>query len=401
MSNLVVKMKVYYISFYLNETEIKDRELVVAPQSKIKYISESIQKAGYDVCLVSTSYTKKGKSFSFGRKIKINQSEIHIYLPALGSNNFFFKLFRTNFMQIQLFYFLFKNVKSNDIILAYHSLSYMAVLKFIKLLKKIKLVLELNDLYALHYESLKKIERLKKKECSFFSLPDSFLFASPYMNELLTYKRPSIISYGSYQVVKEEKVLSENIETINIVYTGVIENLRKAAILVANTAIFLPKNYIIHIAGYGTKQNINDLKELIHNINNQKGYEAIVFHGLLLGSKLNRLLSNCLICINCHTYKNEDIWKSKFSFPSKIPFNMGHDLYLVSHDMDIISKSPFAKYTTFFSNFNPEEVANAIVTCSASLKKQKDGSPKQLIKKLDDEFVNDIKKLFNQLIFKR
>jgi len=127
-----------------------------------------------------------------------------------------------------------------------------------------------------------------------------------------------------------------------------------------------------------------------------RGYNAILYHGLLLGNEFDKLLDNCRIALNCHVYKNEDLWKSKFSFPSKIPFNMGHDLYLVSRDMQIITDSPFAEFTTFFSEFSPKAVADAIMACALKIKNiNTDRTPKDLIKELDEAFVKDIKSLFD------
>jgi hypothetical protein len=388
--------KIHYISFYLNQDEIEGRDLVVAAQSKISYIIESIQKAGYEVCVISTTLTKKGVGFSKGKEVRISAQESHIYLRAMSSQNIIFRIFKNTFMQLQLLFYLLKNVESNDIVLAYHSLAYMPVIKLFKKLRKNKFILELNDLYALHFTSSRKLLKIKKKECSFFNIADGFLFASPFMTELVNENKPAVISYGSYREFDKTKQLEDG--KIHVVYSGVIENLRRAAKLVANTAMFLSKDYVIHIAGYGTEKNLKEFNILCNKINKTKGYEAIIFHGLLLGDDLDKLLDTCKIALNCHTYKKEDLWKSKFSFPSKIPLNMGHDLYLVSHNMQIISDSPFAQFITFFSEFSPKAVADSIMACVDKIKNiGTDYTPKHLIKKLDEDFVKDIKSLFAKL----
>lgn len=387
--------KIHYISFYLNQDEVEGRKLEVAAQSKISYIIESIKKAGFEVVVVSTAFTKEGLSFSPQKEVIIDPQESHVYLAAMSSKNIVLRKTRKSFMQLQLFLCLLKSVGENDVVMAYHSLPYIPVIKLLKKLKKIKFVLEFNDLYALHFTNTKKVSKIKNTECSFFNLADGFLFASPYMTELVDESKPVVISYGSYRIVKTARQEDDD-GKIHIIYSGVIENLRKAAKLVANAAVFLPKDYIIHIAGYGTEENIKEFTSICNEINNMMGYNAIIYHGLLLGDEFDILLDNCRIALNCHVYKNEDLWKSKFSFPSKIPLNMGHDLYLVSHDMQIITDSPFAEFTTFFSEFSPKAIADAIMACALKIKNiNTDRTPKDLIKELDEAFVKDIKSLFS------
>src|SRR5680860_266187 len=256
--------KIHYISFYLNQDEIEGRKLEVAAQSKISYIVESIKKAGFDVVVVSTAFTKEGLSFSPQKEVKVDPQESHVYLAAMSSKNIVLRKTRKTFMQLQLFLYLLKSVGENDAVMAYHSLPYIPVIKLFKKLKKIKFVLAFNDLYALHFTNTKKVSKIKNIECSFFNIADGFLFASPYMMELVDESKPAVISYGSYRIVKTAR--QEDNGKIHIIYSGVIENLRKAAKLVANAAVFLPKDYIIHIAGYGTEENIKEFISLCNEI---------------------------------------------------------------------------------------------------------------------------------------
>jgi len=387
--------KIHYINFYLNQKEIEGRKLEVAAQSKILYIMESLLKAGFKVDVVSTAYTMDGMGFSPKKEIIISPEERHIYLPSMSSKKII-KKFKKAFMQVQLFLYLFKKVKKDEIVLAYHSLAYMPILKLFKKLRNVKFILEVNDLYALHYTELKKITNIKNKECNFFNLADGFLFASPFMIELVKDRKPSIISYGSYKVFPIKNRINDG--RIHVIYSGVIENLRKAAKLVTNAAIYLPEDYVIHIAGYGTEANLKEIVSLCNQINKIKGYTAIKYHGLLLGTEFNNLLDNCTIAVNCHSYSNEDLWKSKYSFPSKIPLNMGHNLYLVSYNMPLILESPFAKFATFFNEFTPEAIANAIINCSAKIKnKDTHRIPIDLIRELDYAFVKSLKDLFTNI----
>ncbi len=385
---------IHYVSYFLNHEEIKGRKLEVAAQSKIRYIIDSIKIAGYDISVVSTTCTTQNCKFSPEKKLIVDKQETHIYLSALGSMNVFIRKLRRIYMQIQLLVYLIKEVKDNDVVLAYHALSYVSIMKMCKIIKKNRFILEINDLYALHFKDLKVMNRIKKKECTFFDCADGYLLASPYMAELLRKNKPAVISYGSYK--SEQCSQKRKSDKIHVVYTGVVENLRNAATLVVNSVLFLSDEYVIHIAGYGTEENINKFVNLCREINEKKGFKAVIYHGLLLGKEFDELLNGCEISLNAHVYSEENLWKSRFSFPSKIPLNMSYDLYLVSHDMEVISQSPFAEFTTFFKKFEPKAVADAIVRCSSEIKnRDKERTPRELIMELDENFVKEIKEIFH------
>lgn len=389
-------MRIHYISYFLDENEISGRKLEVAAQSKIKYIINSIKRAEFKVNVVSTALTTDKSRYSRSKELIIDSKEKHIYLSALGSRSFLEKKIKLIFMQVQLLIYLIREVKEDDIIIFYHALNYISILKLIKKIKSNKLIIEFNDLYALHFTDKDKISIVEKKEKSIFKIVDGYLLASPYMRNLIQNEKPNIISYGSYETKDiKSKIYADK---INVVYTGVIENLRNAATLVAKTALFLSDDYVIHVAGYGTETNISDFINLVDSINKEKGYEAIKYHGLLLGNDFEKLLDSCHISLNAHAYSKENLWKSRYSFPSKIPLNMSHDLYLVSYNMEIIKNSPFSEFTEYFSEFSPSIVAKAIERCKNEiLSSKKNKTPKDIISNLDKNFIEDIKNLINSI----
>lgn len=209
------------------------------------------------------------------------------------------------------------------------------------------------------------------------------------MNDL-EYEKEFIINYGSYEI---RKYITSNVkdDNIHIAYTGIIENLRGAAKLAVNASIYLPKNFKMHIAGFGNETDINELIQLCNEINLNRGYEAVKFHGLLLGNDYDELINNCCISLNTHSYSKEDIWKSKYSFPSKIPLNMSYNNYFVSHDMELIKYSPFSECIEFYDEFNPIQVARAIERCSEKIiNKEFKRNPSELIVELDKNFKSNL-----------
>ncbi|MHB1461979.1 MAG: glycosyltransferase family protein [Armatimonadota bacterium] len=389
-------IKIHYISYYLNQDEVKGRNLEVAAQSKIGYLVGAMKRAGAEVTVVSTATTMNGEGFSHYSDVNVDPHERHIYLAALGTANVITKKLRILYMQFALFIYLLTRVKRNDVVVIYHSLRYIPVVTLIKRMTKYKVVLEFNDLYALHFIDQKKVNSIRVREQAYVKMMDGFVLASPFMAEIVDNMKPAIISYGSYDVDEIEKSRYFDDHHIRVVYSGVIENLRGAANLIASASLHLSDDYVIHIAGYGRPDVLVEFKDVCESINRAKGYTAIVYHGLLLNERLKLLLEDCDIALNCHKYSDEDLWKSRYSFPSKIPLNMGFGLYMVSHSMDVVRESPFAECISFFDAFTPQAVADAIKQCVDMVKNDQKGQrPKQLMRKLDEAFVTDM----NDFIF--
>lgn len=383
-------MIIHYVSFYLNQNEIKGRKIEVAAQTKVRYILKTLKTIGYNVNIVSTVFNDENMPFSKFKQVIIDVRETHYYLAAQSTKNIFLSKFKALFMQVQLIKYILMFVRKGDIVLTYHSLAYTHVISFLKIFKKYKLILELNDFYSLYFNDKHKSFRINKKEINSFKGADSFILASKFMFEDLDKEKPFIINYGSYEPRKSSciDICKEN---VHVAYTGIIENLRGAAKLAANAARYLPKGFYMHIAGFGNDNDIKDLIQICNDVNSSRGYEVIKFHGLLLGNEYDNLISNCCISLNTHSYLDNEIWKSKYSFPSKIPLNMSYNNYFVSHDMELIKYSPFSECIEFYDEFDPIQVANAIERCSEKIiNKEFKRNPSELIVELDKNFKSSL-----------
>jgi len=388
---------IHYISYFLDPNEISGRKLEVAGQSKIKYLIDCIKRSGFAINVVSTARSADNGGFSSSKSFVVGCKEKHLYLASLGSRSIFEKRLGLIFLQFQLILYFARQVKKDDIAIFYHSLSYIPALSIVRKILKPKLIIEFNDLYAAQCADKNRIAKLLKIERSVLDNVDAHIFASPYMTELVVNKKPYVINYGSYEVRKKrEKIGSDK---VNVVYAGVIENMRQSATLVAKAALCLPEGYKIHVAGYGYEKNVGDFLRLVCLINDEKGYEAIKYHGLLLGEDLADLLDGCDISVSAHAYSNDDIWKAKYSFPSKIPLTMGHGLYLVAHSMDVIANSPFSECTEFYNEFSSHAIAEAILRCNIRISTSSNGlSPRSIISELDKKFIEEFKSMLNAMI---
>ncbi len=376
---------IYYLNSYVNPLQEDERELTVAANSKIQYILESISDS-YDVVNLSQAKSTKGnlraKSYQEGR-VRYD----YIKSPAARKGNQYIK-FKWNCLL-----YLLKHIRNGDTLVVYHSLFWIKIIEILRKIKHFTLILELNDFYRFHYNGLES-EKVKRMEDRFFDLPDAFILANPDMLRELkdTEGKRYIINYGAYKV--SEKISSRQNDVIRVLYSGAAEKLRGAAYLAASSASFLPEQYELHMACYGTRQNLADLQSQVNESNMRGEAAKIVYHGTLSMEQLTELMSECDIALSCHSYTDEERYKAMFSFPSKIPLNMGAGLYIVSPGIPTFIGTPFDEATFYFDDFNPESVAKSIMDAGKAIKEC--GSkeiPMAIIRRLDSSFKMDLKEI--------
>lgn len=391
--------KVFYISTFVDEKHFDERQGEIAAYRKIDYIRKCISEQKRQITVVSTASSKHERTLPF-ESIMVRENETHDYLCAYGSGNNFLNRHRGFRMQYELLKYFFKRVKENDIVIAYHSMMYCPILTIAKRLIKFVLILELNDLYELHYSDIQKKARVRKKEQRFLLIPDAFILASPYMRELIPKEKSSIVNYGSYDVSEKSPPITPFVsgsQLQTVIYTGVVESMRSSAFLTAQSALFLPRHAcMIRIAGYGHQEEIEKLEKLCAEINIKCGYEAVEYVGLLHGKEFELFMQNAVVAINAHTYSESEVWKSKYSFPSKIPLNMSYDLYVVTPRYPVIENSPFAKCCFFIDEMSPKGMAESILIALNETGKIRSISPNELMQRLSEDFQVELNSLLNK-----
>ena len=379
----------HYINHYVDDD---DRVEIVAAQAKITYMYSALKQSGAEVTLISTAIAKRGRGY-----LKKRSNDGIIFLPSIGLRSRLYGRVVKAFMLLQLLKYLVFNVKKTDTVIIYHTLEYILPVRFTKYLKDFYLCLEFNDKFSYYTTDKAKAEKIDRSELKMISTCDSYIFASPFMRKLADRSKPSAVNYGSYAKLGAS-VRDENIASvpIRILYSGVIEPRRNSAEYAAKAMTFLDDKYILHVAGFGSANDVDNFIKLCESVNKRKGYQAIIFHGMLSGNELTGLMLKCDIALNCHTYPEGKGWLSELSFPSKIPLNMAAGLYVVSPDLPVIDQSPFKDCITFYSGNEPESISKAIKLCA---KRIHDNDfiikPQQLVKQLDLEFIRDIKKMFS------
>lgn len=376
-----------YVGFYNDNNFNKHENRIhsLAVKNKMDYICSAIIRNNINIKIISPCWTNNTKGFFKGREY-IKSKEITIKnFATFGSNNKILKKINKLFVALQLLFYLLMKTKRNEEILVYHSLALMIPIKIAKKLKRLSVILEVEEVYSKVWKGISNVE---KENDYINNVADKAIFASDYLQQYFNNKK-SVVVYGSYNYYVKHNVKKKNDETIDIVYAGSIDKTKGGAQNAVLSMKYLPDKYRLHILGFGDRLDIEELKETIKLINSYKGYECCKFHGSLEGKAFSEFLSKCDIGVN--PQKQGDYMDT--AFPSKILSYLSHGLKVVSTEIKSIKDSKIASFIVFSKSDKPEEIAKAIN--SVKLINENTNYKKNIIKELDMEFVRDISKLIN------
>lgn len=127
------------------------------------YISSSIVKAGYNVQIISPSWTANTEGWYDKRTSDLRDGITLTLGSTFGARIKIMKLFRIAWSWIWLFFYLVINVKRGEKIIVYHSLMIDFPIYFAKLLKGFKLILEIEEEYCVVIKQPVLFEWLEKR----------------------------------------------------------------------------------------------------------------------------------------------------------------------------------------------------------------------------------------------
>lgn len=386
-----MKKIIKYLAYYAEADNEQKRHFTLAATNKIDYICYALHNLGFSIQLISGSTTYDKKKCYSGSSRKLNEYTMLKEFFTVPWGSTILKILSMILVNIQLFFELMK-IPPKECIIVYHSLGYMSVVHLTHFLKKYKLILEVEEIYADVINDQKK----RQKEMNFFKTADAFIFPTQLLDQAINItKKPSVIIHGSY-LVEPEKVCKYKStknddmsdKMIHCVYAGTFDPRKGGAAAVA-AAEYLPSNYHIHILGFGTEQEKENMKYEISRIA-KKSKASISYDGLLSGEEYIQFIQSCDIGLST---QNPDADFNATSFPSKILSYLANGLRVVSIRIPAIEKSNIADKIYFYDKQRPFDIAKAIECVDIS----DEYDSRELIRTLANKFELELKQVLIEL----
>lgn len=372
--------KIYYLCYFdIPEHADQQRNFVLSAATKSTYIAKAFVKAGCEVEIVSAAGTC-GKNFCSGSVTQLGENLTLRLFDAKPAGNSVQRVFARRFLKKQLKSYLLTNVTEDDILLVYHSLGYMDLVKELRSKINCKICLDVEEIYG----DVIGDEKAKEKELAFFQCADSYLFPTELLSQKVNLNgKPEAVIYGTYENPKSFTSLFDD-GKIHCVYAGVLEPRKGAGTAIA-AAEFLPSNYHIHIIGFGRAEDIENIQKQIAEVSD-KTECTVTFDGKKSGDEYLQFLQSCQI--GFATQSSSAAFNAT-SFPSKVLSYLSNGLRVVSVRIKAIETSKVADLLYFYDGDSPKAVAEAVQSIDFS-----DGyDSRKCLSDLDASFIADCEKL--------
>lgn len=378
--------KIFYLGYYdIPENKKENRNIALAATNKMTYIVSTLDKLGYEVEVVSASATQNSEGYP-PKSIKLGKNSKLVLFKTLPSGNKWNRIKSVFYSHFQLLKYLLTVLQKEDKVIVYHSVAYANIVRWAKIIKNFKLVLEVEEIYS----DVNGNKRERRKEYKLFRYADAFIFPTELLNKKLNVEcKPYSIIYGTYQVEKNRKCKFDD-RKIHCIYAGTLDSRKGGAEAAISAATKLNSDYHIHILGFGNEEEKHKIENNIMELS--KKYDCkVTYDGLLSGEEYIKFVQCCDIGLSTQDPTAEF---NDTSFPSKILSYMANGLRVVSVRIPVIECSAINKYISYYSKQEPEEIAKAIKRVNLS----EPYDSRKVILELDLKFQKDIKKLMEKEI---
>ena len=359
--------KVYYIGYYVEDEYDDSFFSVLSGKLKVKYVYDKLNECGYDTKIISLCHKEK--------KVKIKKNNNIKYFYSIPKKNRLFKIVNINLVKLQLMlWYLFKTGK-NDTIVLYHSYIFTRFFDFLRKLKKIPMILEVEEVYG--FSASGRLPYLEK-ELSYIKSYDKAILVNDYLPKELDFLEKSYaVSYGVCNFAAPSSAAGFNDGKIHALYAGTLQPNKAGALSAVKAAEFLPDNFVVDVFGYGHEECIKQLTEEVDRINNQAGTEKVRYMGFKESNALQEIMGMYDIGLSTNIIDPDF---ANNTFPSKIITYMSHGLSIVSGYAEAFDGIELSENWSFFYEYTPEAIAEAIINYKPCTKEEN----LKILKKIDN-----------------
>ena len=346
-------MKITFIG-YLDYPDSKiKRSYSLAAANKKDSIINVLLELGYEVHYISLSPCNEQKfKFYKAEQRKVRDNYYIYFFSSFGGTSILLKICRELWRIVNYLIFLFFKLDRQSIIMFNHALSNYNFLWLLKRFRGIRYILDVEEIYQ---DVVRTSKLMSKWEYQSISSADAYLFPTELLMRKVSDGKPSIVMYGSYNI---PSVLSDKFDDgiTHVLYAGTLEP-RKGAVAAIRSAVYLPAKYHLHVCGFGTAEDIVEIKAEILKATSSGA--SVTYEGKLLGDDYVRLVQSCHIGLCTQDPKASF---TNTSFPSKVLSYMSNGLSVVAIAIPTLKESSISHCLSFYVNQDPKSISEAIIS---------------------------------------
>lgn len=371
-------MKIHYIAHCDNERNPQSMRICnPAGSNLVIYIAKRLRKE-MDLDIISPLCSVKERGFFRGVSYSVVEG-VQLTLPcAFRQKGTIWRIVKGLWQKLMNYFFILQKAEYGSTVIVYHSVSLAKPLRLLKWLKKCKIILQVEEIYA----DVNHNEKYRKIEYKTFKYADGFLFASEQLHKIINRQnKPYAIIYGVYEYNERIVPVYED-GRVHCIYAGTFNGIKGGAYAAIEAAQYLDDNYCIHIAGYGAEADVIRINRRIE-INNANNECQVVFEGMRQGEEFQRCLQKCHIGLATQNPIGE---YNMTSFPSKILTYMANGLKVVATEIPVLRSSSIDKSIVYSTTGSGKDIADAIRRAA----EQESLEHNKVLRKLEDEFVEGV-----------
>ena len=378
--------KVYFIAPYVSE--IAGRNVSCTPSSITysKYLISAFTRLSNRKAVVLLSLCSSKEKAYFSKKSVEYESHSEVYFRSLSPSwGKLAKRITQIWLYLQIFCYLHSHTKKEDIVVVYHDFGLSFFYRIFRKFIHCKLVYLVGEVYNAVYD---RGDKAIEKECKRLSNADAYIYANDIMPRLFNNQKPFAVCYGNYSYSERPKLIDKKIHVLfaGKISTGIIND----AFVALDVIKYLPEGYVMHMAGYGDIDDVEELKDRITKLNEEIGYSRVTYEGNLSGKAYEDLLSKCQVGLCTRTLRNE---LSNYCFPSKTLVYLTHDIIPICPQIDNLMASSVSSRLAFVNgDLSPKNIATTIVEQNSCLVGYNN---KTLIELLDRDLIKNLNNILN------
>ncbi len=340
--------KVYYIGGYTEDAYADAFFHSVPGKLKLKYVYDKIVQNGQDAKIISLCHKEK--------RIKAKSTDKIKYFFSIPKRNKYIKILNLWLIRLQLLFTYLFQIKKEDTVVLYHSYTYTHFFCFLRKLKKVPAILQVEEVYG--FSATGHLPYLEKEIRDIRSF-DRAIFVNDYIPKELGFQDKSyVVSYGVCNLTPPETDLEFRDGKIHALYAGTIEEKKLGGFSAARAAEFLPDDFRVDIYGFGTEDSLDKLRGIIAEVNGKAGFEKVRYLGYVTDARLSVKMGAYDIGLSTNIIEPDF---ANNTFPSKTINYMSHGLSIVSGYAEVFDGIPLTKHWSFFREFTPRAIAKAIM----------------------------------------